>query len=233
MSRILGVLPASGKASRLGGIPKFALPIAENETLISWHCKQMRELCDEVIVCTREVWLPLLQGLDLDVKLIVKEPSTMNDALRFSIENASIESDLIVGMPDTFMPSQYNENLNVYSGLLSSPGDIVLGLWKCSQELKGKVGQIALDNSGFVTDSRDKDPECDFPLMWGVMRIDVPLEKLRGNAEHPGKQINEWLQEGLVIRAVSNAGDYHDVGSYAGILNLYKNLKKDFPPVDV
>ena len=44
----IGVLPASGKASRIGGIPKFCLPISDERSLIQWHVEQMLEMCDEV-----------------------------------------------------------------------------------------------------------------------------------------------------------------------------------------
>jgi molybdopterin-guanine dinucleotide biosynthesis protein A len=46
--RTIGVLPASGKASRIGGIPKFCLPISDERSLLQWHVEQMLEVCDEV-----------------------------------------------------------------------------------------------------------------------------------------------------------------------------------------
>ena len=49
----IGVLPASGKASRIGGIPKFCLPISDERSLLQWHVEQMLEVCDEVRVSTR------------------------------------------------------------------------------------------------------------------------------------------------------------------------------------
>jgi molybdopterin-guanine dinucleotide biosynthesis protein A len=49
----IGILPASGKASRVGGIPKFCLPISDERSLLQWHVEQMLEVCDEVRVSTR------------------------------------------------------------------------------------------------------------------------------------------------------------------------------------
>ena len=98
---IIGVLPASGKASRIGGIPKFCLPISDERSLLQWHVEQMLEVCDEVRVSTRAEWVPIIQNMDMNIKLIVKEPSTMSDAVSFL---AGGDSDtLLIGLPDTFM----------------------------------------------------------------------------------------------------------------------------------
>ena len=40
----IGILPASGKASRIGGIPKFCLPVSEEESILQWHVNQMLEV---------------------------------------------------------------------------------------------------------------------------------------------------------------------------------------------
>jgi len=68
---VIGVLPASGKASRIGGIPKFCLPISDERSLLQWHVEQMLEVCDEVRVSTRAEWVPIIQNMDMNVKLIV------------------------------------------------------------------------------------------------------------------------------------------------------------------
>ena len=38
MSKLLHIIPAAGKASRIGGIPKFLLPIGGDNFLIKFHC---------------------------------------------------------------------------------------------------------------------------------------------------------------------------------------------------
>ncbi len=97
----IGVLPASGKASRIGGIPKFCLPISDERSLLQWHVEQMLEVCDEVRVSTRPEWIPIIQNMDMNIKLIVKEPSTMSDAIKFMI--GDYNDTVLVGMPDTYI----------------------------------------------------------------------------------------------------------------------------------
>ena len=48
----IGVLPASGKAARIGGIPKFCLPISAERSLLQWNVEQMLVVCVEVRVST-------------------------------------------------------------------------------------------------------------------------------------------------------------------------------------
>ena len=137
---VIGVLPASGKASRIGGIPKFCLPISDERSLLQWHVEQMLEVCDEVRVATRPEWVPIIQNMDMNIKLIVKEPSTMSDAIKFMI--GEYNDTVLVGMPDTYI---LNAPGNIYKELFKDDkADLVLGVWECSEELKGRVGQVLI-----------------------------------------------------------------------------------------
>ena len=110
---VIGILPASGKASRIGGIPKFCLPISDHTSLIQWHVDQMLEVCDEVRISTRAEWVPISQNMDMNVKLIVREPSTMSDAINFMVGNYN--DTVLVGMPDTFI---LNSPVNIYKEMM-------------------------------------------------------------------------------------------------------------------
>jgi GTP:adenosylcobinamide-phosphate guanylyltransferase len=98
---IIGVLPASGKSSRIGGIPKFCLPISDERSLLQWHVEQMLEVCDEVRVSTRSEWAPIIENMDMNVKIIIKDPSTMSDAVKFMV--GEYNDTVLIGMPDTFV----------------------------------------------------------------------------------------------------------------------------------
>ena len=100
MKKLVGILPASGKATRIGGIPKFCLPVGPDLTLIQWHINQMNEVCDEVRVSTRSTWIPLLKEMKIQASLIEIEPSTMSDAVYKMAKNGE---ELIIGMPDTYI----------------------------------------------------------------------------------------------------------------------------------
>ena len=217
----IGVLPASGKASRIGGIPKFCLPISDERSLLQWHVEQMLEVCDEVRVCTRADWIPIIQNMDMNIKLIVKEPSTMSDAIKFMI--GDYNDTVLVGMPDTYI---LNSPSNIYKEMMKETNaDLVLGIWECLGELKGRVGQVLVYNDGRVKASKDKVSDCDYKDMWGTMLFRKNMIRyIDPSLDHPGKQIQEWIDEGSNIQSVRPGGRYMDIGTLRGLKQLYKEM---------
>ena len=59
--RLTGLLPASGRAERLAGLPKFAMPTLDGETLLARHARRMFEVCDRVRICTTGAWAELVE----------------------------------------------------------------------------------------------------------------------------------------------------------------------------
>lgn len=217
----IGILPASGRASRVGGIPKFCLPISDERSLLQWHVEQMLEVCDEVRVSTRSEWVPIVQNMDMNIKLIVREPSTMSDAINFMV--GDYNDTVVVGMPDTYI---FNGPQNIYKELfIKTNADLVLGAWECSDELKGRVGQIKINLSGDVVESKDKVSDCDFSDMWGTMLFRKNMIRyIDTKLDHPGKQIQEWINGRFHITAVKPGGRYMDIGTLKGLKQLYKEM---------
>ena len=222
--RLIGVLPASGKASRIGGIPKFCLPISDERSILQWHVEQMLEVCDEVRVATRPEWVPIIQNMDMNIKLIVKEPSTMSDAIKFMI--GEYNDQVMVGMPDTYI---LNAHKNIYKEMIiKTNADLVLGAWECHDELKGRVGQIYINNNNEVVASEDKLDNCNFSDMWGTMLFRKNMIRyINPLLDHPGKQIKEWIQRRFNIVAVRPGGQYMDIGTLKGLKKLYREMDND------
>ena len=218
---VIGVLPASGKASRIGGIPKFCLPVSDERSLLQWHVEQMLEVCDEVRIATRPEWVPIIQNMDMNIKLIVREPSTMSDAINFMI--GEYNDTVVVGMPDTYI---LNAPVNIYKEMIKEDqADLVLGAWECGEELKGRVGQIKINN-GKVIGSKDKVDDCDYEDMWGTMLFRKNMIRYLDPAlDHPGKQIQNWILEGFNVKAVRPGGKYMDIGTLKGLKQLYKEME--------
>ena len=215
----IGILPASGKASRIGGIPKFCLPVSEEESILQWHVNQMLEVCDEVRVSTRAEWVPIIQNMNMNIKLVVREPSTMSDAVKFMV--GDYNDTVLVGMPDTYI---LGCKTNIYKEMMDSTGDLVLGTWSCDPDIKGRVGQVLISD-GRVISSRDKVSDCDYQDMWGTMLFRKNLIRyIDPSLEHPGKQIQDWIDMSLNIRSVSPGGKYMDIGTLNGLKQLYKEM---------
>jgi molybdopterin-guanine dinucleotide biosynthesis protein A len=80
---MIGLIPASGKASRLGGLPKFALPCDKDNTpLLARQVNQMSFYVDKIVVSTTSAWYELVKSFNLPkTEIIIIEPSTMNESL--------------------------------------------------------------------------------------------------------------------------------------------------------
>ena len=217
--KTIGLLPASGKATRVGGIPKFILPISDETSLIEWHIKQMQEVCGEIRICTRPEWLPIIENLNLSVELHGKQPSSMTDALQFLVNND--EANFLVGMPDTYIGSGPE---NIYRPLLEFDSEVVLGAFNCPVELFGKVGQIETMN-GRVLKAVDKQSGCTLNKMWGLLYFqDNSIALLDSTFDSPSKQIQGWIDSKHSVSSVDISGKYIDAGTFQGICTLYESL---------
>jgi len=54
LGKVVGILPASGSASRMMGLPKFLLPVNENKNILEWHIDLMSECCDVIRISTQK-----------------------------------------------------------------------------------------------------------------------------------------------------------------------------------
>jgi hypothetical protein len=217
MAAIIGLLPASGSASRLGGIPKFCLPLTDKQNILQWHVEQMLKVCDIVKISTRKSWLPIVNQMELPPEAVVYEiePSTMSDALVKMMVNPN--SKYIIGMPDTYMPGSNGE---FYKQLAESDADVTLAAFDCHQDLMGRVGQIKFDEFGRVVDALDKTTGCEYPYMWGAMAVqNVFIDEELPN---PGVQIMDWVNQGNSVKAVVAKGKYLDIGTVNGLKMLYR-----------
>ena len=216
---VIGLLPASGSAKRLGGLPKFSLPISENTSLLEHHVMLMRDVCDEIRISTRAEWIRILENMNLGSAIVTEyEPSTMLDAVHKLVKLGGEE--FIVGMPDTCYLG-FAEN--PYKSLANTQGDVALGLWACDDSLRGKVGQVRTEASGVVVEVIDKVASCDFPEMWGAFKFNSK-NTLDLSLENPSLQFQKWIDEGTTISSSTIQGRYIDAGSFSGVKDLYISL---------
>jgi len=220
----VGILPASGSASRLNGIPKFILPVSEGQSLLQWHVDLMSRACSSVFIPTRQRWKVLVDDLMLNANIIEKEPSTMADAVLEITKE--VTDTVIIGMPDTYI---HRAKSNFYSDLLTSDGDVVLATWDYApQNMRGKIGQVLADDKGNVLSVIDKDPDCDYPEMWGALLFrDGSINKIDPKGGSVLNKVNDWIAEGVSVKRVRMSGEYIDAGTVEGLVNLYTSIGKE------
>lgn len=213
---IRGVLPASGSASRINGIPKFALPVSDNETLLEWHVKMLSEVCDEIFISTRSKWVPIVKEIGINVEILEIEPSTMNDAIVSMSHGAD---KIIVSMPDTYF---YGLRSNPYLSLAESSSEVCMASFPMKPHLVGKVGLLETDEDK-VLSIVEKDPNCDFKLMWGAFSTSRGLD-LDPLCTATGLQINDWCKEEISVTHSYSDANYIDLGTFSGVSLLYRSI---------
>ena len=104
MDKMLHIIPAAGKASRIGGIPKFLLPIASDNFLIKFHSNLVNNVDTHVhkaIVVSSE-YFETVKRLELNAEIFEANTSTMNETVAFAIDRFPEINNYLLTMPDTF-----------------------------------------------------------------------------------------------------------------------------------
>jgi hypothetical protein len=220
--KMIGLIPASGKATRIGGLPKFALPFDDsNISILQRHVELMKPYCEKIVVSTTSQWENLLKMFDLDVEIMIIEPSTMNDAL-LKMSEKYFSMEYLVGMADTYFHGE-----NPYHKLWSSSKafSVNFACWEIDDELKGRVGQVLISKNS-VTDMKDKKTDCDYSHMWGALSMSLSaIKSLDKNNPHPGIDLENLIH----LDYISNSshiikGEYFDIGTLKGYIKLINKL---------
>lgn len=218
----LGLLPASGAASRFRGLPKFLLPISNHESLIERHLRLLSDSCDEVLVATSPLWIESLKLIAAKYGATVIElrtnsmPETVKEATR-----GTSASEVLVGLPDTYISSE-----NVYARLgADDTENLVLATFRTKHHQFGQLGSIRADGDGIVREHSDKSK--DFGHHWGAMRIPAEaLDQIRCGWSSLGELIDTYIlakKREVIAREIR--GEYFDIASFEKYLDLLTYLQ--------
>lgn len=219
---MIGLIPASGKATRFNGLPKFSLPCdSESTSLIKRQVNQMSPYVDKVVVCTSSKWKNLVESFELNAELMIVEPSTMNGAVFEMVDKHSSDSYLI-GMADVYFSGENPyERLSEYTKKYL----ISVACWKVDETLQGKVGQVELI-ADKILDLQDKQPNCQYPHMWGALGLKKQtLDDVYRTDSHLGTLLIKEIYDNFNSHyAFEVDGEYFDIGSMINYKKLLNRL---------
>jgi hypothetical protein len=217
---LIGIIPASGLATRFRGIPKFLLPAPGQATsLLEYHIIEMMAVCERVLVGVRPEHTKHLDLGNFDrVELVELETKTMTETV-LKLCAQSNSNNFLLTMPDTIFIGEKPTNQLV--GLDDS--DLQIAIWEHEDSYRGRVGQISIDENGNVLDSIDKSLECTYPWFWGAMRFNRKVLSLMDpDSPHVGYVVSTSIQAGLQVQAKQIKGKYFDCGSFENYDAAYK-----------
>ena len=215
-------IPAAGLATRLGGIPKFLLPVNDRQTLIGFHIDNLKKIKNnEISIGTNKKFYKTLQDIyeEITIKKI-NSSSMVQTVTKLNLENKKLS---LVIMPDTYFEN-YKIIEYMREKIISSNLDVVLGIWKIKQSQIGKLGQCMLDGDS-VKKIIDKDVNCKEEYFWGLIMWQPSFNNLISDKDlHFGTSLNRAIENKLKIGYVKAQDEYFDCGTFDEYQNLLKNI---------
>jgi len=238
MSKIIGILPCAGTSSRLFNLPKFMLPMKDdNCSLITNWIKKLEEKCYKIIIGASPENSLFIEHIiktqlqQLQEKIVIKivgNTKTMNETIIKCLNEENYDL-AIMCMPDTYC-SNISEEL--IKNLLKN-NDTCVGayLWNIRNTQIGKIGQCKCDfNRNVITDIIDKDINCNYKYGWGSIVFKPDFEKYIQNDElHTGYSMKKYIDSNKnVIFEIMN-GMYFDCGTIQGYSEYINYMTQSKP----
>ena len=240
--RIVGVIPAAGKATRIAPLPgsKELFPIGFGDTIHDGRVRRYPKVVSQYLVDNMaragatEVYFVLGEG-----KLDIME--YYGDGQRFGVRLAYLmmdrlwgmpytihqayhwmrDADVIFGMPDTiFTPSDAFSQLLALQNRMRA--DLTLGLFKTAQPQR--LSMVKYDQDDRVLAIFDKPAHTDLLYTWGIacwgtrftelLHQEVGFHPKRENEVVLAEIFQRAVETGLNIRALRfDSGEYIDIGT--------------------
>lgn len=222
------LIPASGLATRMRGLPKFLLPIdSKYTTLLESHLNHAYKEIDDlenIFIATRPDLVAFIKNLDLDypnLSVIDMETNTMNETVLELIKFSKSQYFQVV-MPDTYFLHD-----RPYGKLFSKPTFCDLGIWKIRPEQRGKLGEVEVDSEDFVLKIVDKNPDSLLDYSWGALTFSRELIKYINKDEpHIGYALTHALKNEEKITTKIINGKYFDCGTPEEYFELLREVLK-------
>ena len=221
------IFPICGNASRIGNIPKFLLPLQNNNTLLKNHIDTIYKKYKFIIIIRPEYAIFLYNYLNNffdtnDFQIIIKETTTMSETLL----TIKYEKDKLYSMimPDTF----FNEK-NILDNMIQKYNkyncDIVLGIFKIRENQKGKLGQVLFDENDNLIDVIDKNKNCKYEWVWGIILWNNKfIQYIDKETSHIGYGLMPALKNNLNIKVYKSNDYYYDCGTFEEYKELINTM---------
>jgi hypothetical protein len=221
------LIPASGNATRMSGMPKFLLPLPGGDTLLKRHIDEGAKISNgDLHIATRSANVPAVASyLELNVPRDVRsrvrlhaiDSVTMTD----TVMQMPMAGTCMVVMPDTYFPFDRAAVVDQAVG-----SDCSLVVFKIRPDQRGKLGQVKLSH-GYVVDMVDKDASCEYEYAWGAVVFNNVLSRcMRREQPHIGYAVRDYLQRGGKVHAIIVDASYYDCGTIGEYTDLLLALRQ-------
>lgn len=232
----VGIIPAAGLASRIGGIPKFLLPCGDDgEFLLRRLQRQMFDagIGDHIVPTRTDSRDVVRRGLMGRHRLMVVETATMAETVLKCRDEAG-NRDCYFGMPDGYIA-----NHDVFSHLALDMADwrqsealAILALVRTRYDQRGKLGMVSAGYNESrqimqVFDVVDKDAECGLSWAWVAMAWRPAFWRyIKPEMPHVGYAVKAAIDDGQTITARLFNSQYWDCGTFDEYGRLVEYIRR-------
>ena len=226
---MIGIIPAAGHSTRMYGLPKFLLPIADSYLLEHLQSRMHRTGAEHVYFGARPVnyGMPALRPERINTYWV--ETETMNETVLAARQYAG-KQDVLFGMPDTYWTDGY-----VYQRLAEVLNDSVdtiasVGVWQTPDRYRGKRGMVRIGSNGRILEVVDKPtefPELQWMLSWGAISWDAEFwDYIKPEDAHVGFALQRAIDDGQKVQGVIMDGQFWDCGTPDEYFDCIRSLEK-------
>ena len=239
MNNIIGIIPCAGTASRLFSLPKFMLPMKDNNLSImtNWINILFENKCNKIIIGTSDINYPFVnhiintQTQHLSNIIIIKNigiTETMNETVLKCLENEIYDLSIMC-MPDTYASRL---SYDFIDSILNGDADVGVYLWNIRNTQLGKIGQCECDfTNNTIINIVDKDINCNYKYGWGVIIFKKSFENFILKEElHTGYSMKQFILNNNKINFHIMDGMFFDCGTIQGYTE-YLNYMVEQKPV--
>jgi CTP:molybdopterin cytidylyltransferase MocA len=213
---MIGLIPAAGRATRMGGLPKFLLPIPGG-FLLDTLCKRMLNAgVQQIYVGANYDNSHLISSnVPRQTYTYIADTATMSQTVQLAPKPAHDEP-VLFGMPDS-----YWVDADVYRRLAMDIADGALvsaALFTVGEQASKKLGMCSYvfdnDETLIVTKVEDKPTSTTMRRAWGALAWNPPFWKyINPQDPHVGFAVQRAIEDHKIVRAYLAQGPYFDCGT--------------------
>lgn len=212
---MIGIIPAAGNATRMGGIPKMLLPIPGSTLIDKLIARMTYTLPDwKLIIVSTEVTASLIELHTNCPVLKIQQTNSMSQTLLAAYARHREPGSVLFGMPDTYFDD--DQAFVKLVAALDDDADVAVGLFKARTSQRRKLGMCDFTTGplGKVTSVVDKPEETNLTWAWGVLAWKpIFWQFIKAEDPHVGYALPRAIEAGLDVRAVRMDGEYYDCGT--------------------
>lgn len=215
MGRVVGIVPAAGRAERLQPLAgSKEVQLVRGQPVFVYVVDRMRRApCSELRVVTRPEKRDVVElARRLGARVVEGRPETVAASILLALDGLAADDVALVGFPDTLW-----EPADGYARLLRrlrSPADVVLGLFEFAEPERSDV--VEPGPAGVVRRVRSRPTRPPSKLVWGCLAARVGVLADLSPDDEPGRHLDRLARAGRVA-AVRLEGELVDIGTPASL----------------